>query len=85
MEDSSKHATVSLNVNGNFVEVKDKDGNPTPGIDYEPAQIDGRCPEGHDVTEIKTIQFKYVTCALTLASGPCWVYDPVQRRWYKLC
>ena len=86
MEDRSKHATISLNMNGDFVEVEDKYGKPTPPLAYEPAPIDGKCPEGHDVTEIKIVRFEYVTCANLIAGpGPCWVYDPIRRRWYKIC
>lgn len=86
MEDSGKHATVSLNMDGDFVEVQDQYGNTTPALNYEPARIDGRCPEGHDVTAIKKIEFEYVTCAdVKAVRGPCWVYDPIQRRWYKIC
>jgi hypothetical protein len=86
MEDRSKHATISLNMDGDVVEVEDKYGKPVSALVYEPAQIDGRCPEGHEVVEIKKIQFEYVTCAnLTTGPGPCWVYDPIRRRWYKIC
>jgi len=86
MEESSKHATVSLSKYGDIVEVQDEDGEEAPALDYEPARIDGRCPEGHEVTEIKRIQFDYVTCANVIAgTAPCWVYDPVRRRWYKIC
>jgi hypothetical protein len=55
MEESSKHATVSLSKYGDIVEVQDEDGEGAPALDYEPARIDGRCPEGHEVTEIKRI------------------------------
>lgn len=86
MEESSKHATVSVNMDGDIVEVQDKSGKPALALTYERAPIDGRCPDGHEVTEIKSIQFEYVTCAsLTAGPGPCWVYDPIRRRWYKIC
>ena len=86
MEEPRKHATVSLNMDGEIVEVQDQFGKPASGLAYEPAPIDGRCPDGHDVTDIKMIQFEYVTCANVAATTtPCWVYDPIRRRWYKIC
>ena len=45
---------------------------------------DKKCPDGEtQITAVKTIEVVYVTCAIT--KDPCWVYDPVTRRWYYVC
>jgi hypothetical protein len=79
-------ATVSLDRQGNIVEVKDaygkvRIGKMLPGIVPEKSK---KCPEGEtSITAVKTVEIVYITCADT--KDPCWVYDPVTKRWYYVC
>jgi hypothetical protein len=78
--------TIALDRQGRVVNVTDADGKRREGRIYAnkiPA-IEGRCPEGEaEISAVKTIEVTYVTCADI--EDPCWVFDPLTRRWYYVC
>ena len=78
--------TVSLDRQGNILEVRDAYGKTRTGkvMQDRTPDKDKKCPEGEtEITAVKTVEIVFVTCANT--KDPCWVYDPVTRRWYYVC
>ena len=77
--------TVSYDRKGNIIEVRNKYGNKVEGKSFEGVTPEGgRCPEGETkITAVKEIEIVYVTCANT--NDPCWVYDPILKRWFYEC
>jgi hypothetical protein len=80
--------TISFDRLGRIVDVRNRHGKTVDGRDYggmkQSPEEGGKCPEGEvEITEVKTIEVVYVTCADV--SDPCWVYNPVTRRWYWAC
>ena len=85
--------TISYDPQGNILEVRDKYGKilEAKTFDHLVPERGKKCPDGEvAITEVKTIEITYVTCAPDPNDpqghkDPCWVYDPVTRQWYFLC
>ena len=80
--------TVSYDRDGNVVAVLDQKGTRREPRKYggrpkEP-EVGDKCPEGEvEITAVKTIEIRYVTCANV--NDPCWVYVPAINAWVNNC